>query len=139
MIDLAALKEMLIVHEGMRQEIYYDTVGVPTIAVGRNLQDVGVSYDEALYLLDNDVKRVLADLDRSLPWWRTLSDNRQLVLANLCFNLGIVRLLLFKKALAAMQAGEFDLAAAELLNSKWAGQVGSRATTLAGIIATDLV
>ena len=139
MIDLGALKNMLRQHEGIRLKPYVDTVGKTTIGVGRNLDDIGISNDEAMMLLESDVLTVLADLDRVFPWWRTLSDVRQLVLANMCFNMGITRLSLFKKFLAALQAGEYDLAAAEMLSSKWAGQVGLRAQTLAGIMSTNLL
>ena len=139
MINIEALKKMLIAHEGLKLKVYVDSVGIPTIGSGRNLQDVGISHEEAMLLLANDIDRSLADLDRVFPWWRTLSDVRQLVLADMVFNLGITRLTLFKKFIAALQAGEYDLAAAEMLSSKWAGQVGIRAQTLAGMMSTNLL
>ena len=139
MIDIAKLKTQLEQHEALRLKPYKDSVGKWTIGIGRNLDDVGISRAEALFMLDNDVDNVLTELDKALPWWRTLSDVRQLVVANMCFNLGMTRFLKFKKFLAAAQAGEFDLAAAEMLNSTWATQVGIRATTLAGMMSTNLV
>ena len=139
MIDLAALKNMLRQHENLRLKPYHDSVGKLTIGVGRNLDDRGITNEEAMFLLETDVTLVLSDLDRVFPWWRTLSDVRQLVLANMCFNLGITRLTLFKKFIAALQAGEYDLAAAEMLNSKWSSDVGIRATTLAAMMSTNLV
>lgn len=139
MIDINALKSMLEQHEALKLKPYRDSVGKLTIGVGRNLDDVGISVEEAMMLLEHDIEKVLAALDRSLSWWRTLSDVRQLVLADMCFNLGVGGLVGFKKFLAAAQAGEFDLAAAEMLNSTWAEQVGSRATTLAGMMATNLI
>lgn len=133
-MDVAALKRELNQDEDRRDSAYQDSEGFWTIGVG-HLIDARVGGrlpDEIIdALLDYDVKAVTADLDRALPWWRSLSDNRQLVLANMAFNLGIGRLLTFKKALAAMQRGDFDTAAAEMLDSKWAGQVGDRATRLA--------
>jgi lysozyme len=128
-IDL--LKDELKRNEGVRRFVYKDTVGKHTIACGRNLDDVGVSDDEIDYLLTNDINRVIADLDQRLPWWRGLSEARQLVLANMCFNLGIGRLMGFKNTLAAIKVSDYSAAADGMLASKWAGQVGKRAHRLA--------
>lgn len=119
------------VDEDRRSRIYVDTVGKITGGVGRNLTDRGFSEDEIDLMLRNDVAGVVRDLDRALPWWRQMSDARQNVLANMCFNLGIVRLLGFTNTLALMKAGRWDAAATEMLDSKWAKQVGQRAIRLA--------
>jgi lysozyme len=117
--------------EGSRSKVYVDTVGKNTVGVGRNLDDVGLSDDEILMLLKNDINRVLNELDRVLPWFRSMSDNRQRCLANMSFNLGLPTLLQFKATLGAMQAGRYDDAAAGMLDSKWSRQVGKRAVRLA--------
>lgn len=121
----------LTVDEGRRPRIYLDTVGKVTGGVGRNLTDRPFSDDEIDLMLRNDIKSAEQDLDRRLPWWREMSDARQNVLANMCFNLGIDRLLGFVNTLALMKAKRYDAAAAEMLNSKWAQQVGARAIRLA--------
>ena len=131
-----ALKAQLVQHEGMVLKPYTDTVGKLTIGIGRNLDDVGISHAEALVLLDNDIDRVLEDLNRALPWWKRMSPVRQQVLANMAFNLGISRLRGFRKALAAMEAGAWHEAATEMLDSRWAKQVGRRATELADMMRT---
>lgn len=133
-MNIEALKQQLRIHEGLRLKPYKDTVGKLTIGIGRNLDDVGISEPEAMLMLENDIETVFADLDRSLTWWRTLSERRQMVLADMAFNLGIGRLTGFRNALAAMQAGEWDKAAREMLDSKWARQVGPRAATLADMV-----
>ena len=133
-MNLQELKAQLVRHEGMVLKVYRDSLGIPTIGVGRNLQDVGVTEAEALMLLDHDILGVLDDLDRECPWWRQMSEERQIVLADMCFNLGISRLLGFKNTLAAMQEGRWDDAAKEMLDSKWAKQVGKRAITLADMM-----
>lgn len=135
MID--ALKADLVRDEGLRLKPYRDTVGKLTIGVGRNLDDVGISDAEAGHLLGNDISGVLADLDRALPWWRGLSEARQRALANMCFNLGLTRLQGFKKMLAALEAGDWPAAAREALDSKWARQVGARATRIAEAFAEE--
>lgn len=122
--------------EGVRSKAYIDTVGKITAGVGRNLSDVGLSDDEINVLLANDVKRVKADLDRHLPWWRSLDDVRARALANMAFNLGVAGLMGFKDTLGAIQAHRWDAAADAMVDSKWARQVGARALRLAKMIRT---
>jgi len=89
-------------------------------------------------LLDNDILQKSAQLTQALPWIEHLDYVRRGALINMCFNLGIYGLLGFKKALAAIQAGEWELAAEEMLDSKWHTQVGSRAERLAKQMKTGL-
>lgn len=130
-MNIDALRAQLTIDEGRKARIYKDTVGKITGGVGRNLTDVPFSDDEIDLMLTNDINKVCAQLDEKLPWWKTLSDRRQQVLANMAFNLGINGLLGFKNTLAVMQAGQYDLAAEGMLTSKWASQVGNRAIRLA--------
>jgi lysozyme len=109
-------------------------IGKLTIGIGRNLTDNGISGAEAYMLCNNDVRGTTRELGRALPWWSKMSDNRQDALLNMAFNMGVPRLLGFKNALALLEAGRWDAAAAEFLNSKWAGQVGDRAKRLAQAI-----
>lgn len=125
------LSAQLHVDEGKRPRIYLDTVGKWTGGVGRNLSDRPFSDDEIALMLANDIATCERDLDRALPWWRTMSDARQQALCNMCFNLGISRLLGFKKMLALLEARRWIDAANESLNSKWADQVGARADRIA--------
>jgi len=133
-MDFEKLKAQLVIDEGKRSRIYTDTVGKVTGGVGRNLTDRPFSEDEITLMLENDIALAASELDRVAPWWKTLNDARQNVMANLCFNLGAPRLLGFKNFLSYAQAGRFDAAAAELLNSKWAVQVGQRAQRLAKVM-----
>lgn len=133
-MDQAKLVEQLIDHEGEKLFPYVDTVGKTTVGVGRNLTDVGISKEESRILLANDIKKVVAGLDAALPWWDSLSEARQRVLADMAFNLGLKGLLGFKNTLALIQRGDYDEAADNMLLSKWATQVGRRATTLAGMM-----
>jgi len=128
------LKVQLTIDEGRRSDIYVDTVGKVTGGVGRNLTERGFSDDEIDLMLLNDIALVERQLDKTLPWWRQMNDARQNVLANMCFNLGINRLLGFRNTLKDMQAGRYDLAAAGMLDSQWARQVGDRAARLAAVM-----
>jgi lysozyme len=121
----------LVRDEDLRTKPYRCTAGKLTIGIGRNLDDVGISTDEAYFLARNDVVKVVAELGRELPWWKDLDETRQRVLANMAFNLGIHGLLGFKNTLALIQAGKYLEAAQAMLSSKWAKQVGPRAERLA--------
>jgi lysozyme len=136
-MDIEALKNQLILHEGLKLEPYECTAGKLTIGVGRNIEDIGITEDEARYLLDNDILRVCDELDRNLSWWRDLSDVRQRVLVDMVFNLGISRFMQFQNTISAIESGDYDKAAEEMLDSRWAKQVGQRAHRLANAMITD--
>lgn len=135
-MDQTALLKQLILHEGVRLSAYQDSGGFWTIGIGRNIdrRGGGISEEEALYLFNNDVARVSADLDRELPMWRELDEVRQRVLFDMAFNLGIAGLLKFHNALGAIRQGNYAHAAEEILDSRWASQVGPRATRLAAMM-----
>lgn len=130
-IGLAA--ELIKKHEGLRLRPYKCTAGKLTIGYGRNLDDNGISQYEAEEMLNNDIQRCYSQLVK-LPCWNKLDEVRQAVLLDMCYNLGIVRLKQFKKMLGALEVGAYNRAAAEMLNSKWAVQVKSRATELSKIM-----
>jgi len=100
--------------------------GYPTVGYGRNLAGNGLSEDEAVFLLSNDIDRVAEQMDRRINWWRELSATRQSALLNMAFNLGISGLLGFPKMLGALKRGDYTTAASESLDSDWARQVGRR-------------
>lgn len=127
------VQQDLIRDESLQLKPYRCPAGKLTIGVGRNIEDNGITRDEAMYLLDRDIARCVKDLDRSLPWWRDLSDARQNALVNMCFNLGISRLCKFERMLGALRDGDWETAWAEALGSKWAEQVGDRAMRIAQI------
>ncbi|QGZ66342.1 hypothetical protein FAZ98_31610 [Paraburkholderia acidisoli] len=74
-----------------------------------------------------------------LSWWRQLDEVRQRVIANMCFNMGIDKLLGFAHMLAALKLHNFAVAAAEMKNSKWFGQVGDRAVRLCSAMSTGVM
>lgn len=155
----AVLEAELVRDEGERLKAYRCTAGKNTIGVGRNLDDVGISKAETTAigitvasalakgisrsqsraLLANDIDRCERDLDRRLPWWRGLDGVRQRVLLNMCFNLGITRLLGFRNTLKAMEARRFAAAAAGMMASLWARQVGARASRLSAMMKNGSV
>lgn len=126
--NLALLIAELRRDEGVRRVPYLDSKQISTVGCGHNLfaspLPAGWSYpltdDQIDQLLMRDLAVVFADLDRNLPWWRQLNNVRMRVLANMCFNLGIGRLLGFRNALIAMRQGKYGIGADEMLDSKWA-------------------
>ncbi len=132
------IEEQLTRDEGLRLKPYVDTVGKLTIGVGRNLTDKGISEAEAKLLLANDLADIRFQLPRVLPWIKKLDEPRYAVLINMAFNLGINGLLGFRKSLNAMLSEQWETAADEMLDSKWAYQVGARAIRLANQMRTGL-
>lgn len=133
----AILKATLVADEGLRLHPYIDTVGKTSIGIGRNLTDVGISSEEADYLCASDISRAIRLLDSRRPEWATLDDVRQRVLVNMAFNLG-GRVFGFRKMWAALVKRDFETAAAEMLDSRWAQQVGARANRLALAMITGV-
>ena len=142
----------LIAHEGLRLQVYKDTLGIDTIGIGRNLEDRGITKEEldwmdipsmdavyeygiteadAMYLAKNDVQIVEEELVRAHPCVEELDAVRQLVLTDMAFNMGVPRLRKFQKMWNAVHEKKFDIAAKEMLDSRWAIQVKSRSTKLA--------
>lgn len=144
--NLATLKTELRRDEGVRYVPYKDTSNPPndTVGCGHNLNakplPAGWKYPlndvQVDALLDDDLEDVFHDLDRFLPWWTDLSDVRQRVLANMCFNLGITKLLGFRNTLVYMRQGKNGQAADGMLASAWASQVKGRAQRLAAMMRT---
>ena len=125
------LRNLLIKHEGIKGKLYYDTEGVATIGIGRNLEDVGVSVDEAMLMLDNDIKRVLYACWHEFPWFADLNEDRQCVVASMVFNLGLEGFKKFKRMIKALEKDDYLEAACQMVDSTWAAQVKGRAVELA--------
>ena len=151
------LIDMLTRHEGCVLTVYQDSVGVDTIGIGRNIEDRSVSSKELLflgyydiseiyskgitkggasYLLENDIAIVERELSAAHACVELLSSNRIIILLNMAFNLGVPRLCKFKNMWAAIHEKDFDTAAEEMLDSRWAEQVKGRATELAEMMKT---
>ena len=117
--------------EGFSLRLYNDSVGKITIGYGRNIQDNGISADEAELMLKNDINIAITSLSHLLPWFAKLDDVRKGVLTNMVFNMGMPRMLSFHKMLTFLEDGNFESASKEMIDSKWATQVGGRAKRLA--------
>jgi len=120
--------------EGVELRPYKCSAGFLTLGVGRNIEERGITMDESDYLLANDITICEEEATRVFKWYDTLSDVRQRVVLNMIFNLGLTKLLNFKKFLAAMEAEDWEEAGKQMLDSRWAKQVGNRADRLEQMI-----
>ena len=120
-------------HEGYRQFPYADSLGIQTIGYGRNLESRGISEPEASYLLSNDIAEAEKMLD-VYPYYYKLNGERKAVMIDMMVNMGSPRLAGFLKMHAALVEQDYELAALEMLDSKWALQVGQRALTLSHVM-----
>ena len=151
MIDMNTVIQRLVFNEGCVLHIYKDHLGKETIGIGRCLEtnpltteekkicgDItkGITKNDAFFLCRNDIYNVCKALDRNIPWWRNLNQDRQYVLIDLVFNLGIDGVKKFKKFLQNLQIGNYEIASCELLDSKYANQVQNRANRNARCIRT---
>lgn len=129
------LRNLLIHHEGRSLRPYKCPAGALTIGVGRNLDAQGISEQEAMQMLDNDITKFSREVRNRWPWTATAPDVVGVVLVDMAFNLGTAGLAEFRRFLAALETKNYPLAADEMLRSRWADQVGSRAFELAKMIA----
>ena len=135
-MDMVRLRETITRHEGSRLQMYQDSLGIWTIGVGHNIQEKGISPKVMELMLDEDLEEAISELKRSVSFFSKMPQQVQEALVNLSFNLGIPRLMQFKKTLAYLRNGEFESAADELLDSRYAEQVGRRALEIADMIRT---
>lgn len=131
--DFQKLVDSLILGEGIRKKPYVDTVGKVSIGIGRNLTDNGLSDDELYFLFSNDLKEA-HQTAAGFIHYAHLNPPRRAVIIEMAFNMGQYRLAGFKKMWEALSTGNYYMAASEMLDSKWASQVGNRAKRLATIM-----
>ena len=158
-----SLEDQLILHEGLRLEVYKCPAGFWTIGVGRNLEgkplrkeeqeyifkrsglapdevievlkERGITKDEALFLLREDIADAEKDLQH-FDWFPRLDPVRRKVVLDMRYNLGPTRFRGFKKMIAALARGDYKQAAAEMVDSKWYHEVGNRSKRLVKMMAT---
>ena len=158
------IEEQLILHEGVRLECYRCPAGKWTIGVGRNLeavglldyeqehilgcrglnkfqviellQETGITYSEAMFLLNNDIIRIRAELERDYRWFKFLNEVRQKVVIDMRFNLGEAGFAGFKKMIQQLELENYWNVAEEMHDSKWCSQVGERSKRLVRMMVT---
>jgi len=133
------LINLLKLHEGFVSHCYDCSEGYKTIGFGRLIDKKlggGITEEEAEYLLKNDVDKSVIVLQNKLNFFSDLSEVRKTVLIDMYFNMGN-RLFKFEKTLEHIKNENFTKASEEMLNSRWAGQVGQRAVRLSKMMESD--
>ena len=130
------LIEQLKIHEGFRSTVYTCSGGKKTCGYGRNLEDIGISEEEAEMLLKNDVYEATNQLLNAFPWMTTFSDVRISAMINFTFNVGIGTVRKFSNTIEYLKNEDWEAAADEMMDSKWAEQVGDRAIQITEQIRT---
>jgi len=139
-MDINNLREQLKVDEGVKYEIYHDHLGYKTFGIGHLVvpQDkeygspVGtpISEDRVNSIFAEDVEKYISEAKKVFPDLEDKPEEAQQVIVNMCFNMGEPRLSGFKKFITAINNEEWQNASVEMLDSRWANQVGVRATRL---------
>lgn len=163
-LNLVRLESQLILHEGLRLLPYDDATGKVvesgngyrgnlTIGVGRNLdgnpltskeiafvghncREKAITKEQAIYLLGNDIAHHACALNENIPWWTFLDEVRGRVLVDMCFNMGVIKLLGFKNTLSSIRSGAYSRAADGMAASLWYIQVGMRGKRLEKMMRT---
>lgn len=118
-------------HEGFRSRTYEDTVGIPTIGYGTNLLELEICREQAEVWMRRDLEKVKEILSNDERYCGIYNRVRRETLIEMGYNLGTHGLFKFKKMWAAIEIGDYDTAATEMLDSKWSDQVGRRSNVLA--------
>lgn len=150
-IDMNELIQRFVLHEGCVLMPYKCPSGCNTIGVGRNMDanpftadelkavgdwEHGITKNAAFYLLRNDIQRVSEECRKNIPFYDKLDAERRYALMDMAFNMGIKNLLKFKRMLGSIAIGNYELAAEQCLQSKYAKQTGKRAKRIANTIKT---
>ena len=160
---MRTIEEQLMLHEGIRLQPYICPAGYWTVGVGRNLEgkpltkgeqeyilgcsglepeqviailkERGISKDEALFLLANDIEDAVKDLSH-FEWYENLDPVRKKVVIDMRYNLGPTRFRQFRRMIAALARADYEAAAAEMVDSRWYQQVGERGRRLERMMRT---
>ena len=152
--DRDTLVEKIAQHEGLVLEPYKDSLGISTIGIGRNLEGRGIddyelmhmnktldeiisdglTKEEAYYLCNNDIDIVEQELVKQKPLVMELDEARQMCLVDMGFNLGIPRLMKFKKMWEALKNNDLETASKEMIDSNWHKQTTKRCESLANVM-----
>lgn len=144
-MDRNRLTETLKRHEGLAKVVekrvypYKCPAGYLTIGYGRNLDGIGISFEEAEILLNNDIDNAIKAVRIVFPDFDSIDDVRQEVLVNLMFNIGYLKFVQFKKMIAAVKIKDFNEAAKQLRDSQWYNQVGNRGKELVNMLEKGVI
>ena len=128
------LLECIKKHEGFVEHVYDDSLGIPTIGYGFAIKDLVLDEDIAEDILIRKLERLQRNANSRFRWLEDMPVVVQEVILNMCYQLGVTGVSKFRRAISALQEGDWDEAANEMLDSLWARQTPNRATELSNIV-----
>ena len=128
------LLESIKKHEGFVEHVYDDSLGIPTIGYGFAIKDLVLDEDIAEDILIRKLERLQRNANSRFRWLEDMPVVVQEVILNMCYQLGVTGVSKFRRAISALQEGDWDEAANEMLDSLWARQTPNRATELSNIV-----
>ena len=145
-MNIEELRDQLKIDEGVKYEIYNDHLGYATFGIGHLIVEgdeehgkpvgTAVSEERVNAIFEEDVQKYISESKKVFPNLDDLPETAQQVIVNMCFNMGAPRLSQFKKFIAGVNKGDWPTAAIEMMDSRWANQVGDSATRLRNRILT---
>ena len=143
-MNMEQLREEIASDGCVRLDIYLDQLGLPTVGIGHLIREADAEHGKPVgtqitpercrQLFALDIAVTVEDCRSLFENWDDLPEECQLILANMAFNLGRNRLSKFKNMLRYVNEGNYLMAANEMINSKWYGQVGRRSKELVDIM-----
>ena len=125
-------------HEGFVEHVYDDSLGIPTIGYGFAIKDLVLDEDIAEEILIRKLEKLQRNANSRFQWLEDMPQEVQEVVLNMCYQLGVTGVSKFRKAISALQEGEWQEAADEMLDSLWARQTPNRATELSDIVRNQV-
>ena len=133
-VRMKTLLESIKHHEGFVEHVYDDSLGIPTIGYGFAIKDLILDEDIAEDILMRKLEKLKRNANARFQWLEDMPQEVQAVVLNMCYQLGVTGVSKFRKAISALQEGEWHEAADEMLDSLWARQTPNRATELSNIV-----
>ena len=121
-------------HEGFRDRVYDDSLGIPTIGYGFAIKDLVLDQDIADQILQRKLDQLIVRIKKTFDWYNKLPLKAKKVVVNMCYQLGVGGFSKFRKTLSYLKRHEWEEASVEMLDSRWARQTPNRAVELSNII-----
>tara|TARA_R100000808_G_scaffold22948_1_gene50374 strand:- start:570 stop:992 length:423 start_codon:yes stop_codon:yes gene_type:complete len=135
---MKSLLEAIKHHEGFVEHVYDDSLGIPTIGYGFAIKDLILDEDIAEEILIRKLEKLKRNANSRFKWLEDMPVEVQEVIVNMCYQLGVTGVSKFRKAISALQEGDWNEAADEMLDSLWAKQTPNRATELSNIVRNQV-
>jgi len=119
--------ELVSQHEGFRSKPYHCTEGYLTIGYGKRVDYIEVDKETAKKWLKKELKELDKRLQHTFDWYFNSPDGVKEVVIDMCYNLGVSGFSKFKKTIYLLETEQYEEASEEMLDSKWARQVKTRA------------